>query len=251
MDDGPLQSLGCMEGHEVDSVGYSDGAVVGPQRRAEGCDRGVGVQAQVVVGELQEGLDRRSRLGRVLDRRPVRPNGRGLEVAQLSAGLGHAGGEARTGGPRLQQGRDLGLADQAALTRGGHRDAVTQQRPPERLELRVGPGQYCLTAPPRTGPVAVPHGPGQDCGLVGPVADTDGGLVPRRPHRGLGRASQQPPGRGQNLRRRPEVGAHVQHCAAWQVLADGIDQAGIGAVPAVDGLVGVTDHHQRRVRPQP
>ena len=128
---------------------------------------------------------------------------------------------------------------------------MTQQSPTQRLELRVGPGQDRLATPPRTGSVAVPHGPGQHRGLVGPVADGDGGLVARRPHRGLRRAAQQPPGRGQHLRRRSEVGAHVQHRAAGQVLADGIDQAGIGAVPAVDGLVRVTDHHQRRVRSQP
>ena len=209
----------------------------------------------MVFRELQEGAYVGAGLGRVRsvsrggEASRIRPGVGG--VAKLLASVGHAGSEARARGPDLEQGRDLGPADEAALARGGDRDVLAQQRPAQGLEQCVCAGQHRLPAPQRTGPVAMPHGSGQHRGLVGSVADGDRGVVARRSRRGLGRPAQDPARRGQHLGRGPEVGPHVQHRAPTEMLADAADQFGISAVPPVDGLVGIAYHHQRRVRAQP
>src|SRR5205085_11580473 len=48
-------------------------------------------------------------------------------------------------------------------------------------------------------------------------------------------------GDGQNLWRRAVIVAEPHQSRAWELLAEAVEIPGIGAVPGVDGLVGVAD----------
>ena len=58
-------------------------------------------------------------------------------------------------------------------------------------------------------------------------------------------------GGGEDLGGGAEVGAKVDHGTAGEVVADLVEKLGFGSVPAVDRLVRITDHHERRFGSEP
>ncbi len=244
--------------HRVGAVG----AIVeqdGAQPAAEPLGPGGRVQGEQLLGEPRHllvgheaatgvGLDRvgggpRARVVRIVgERGPLAADAR-LEV-------GDRGGERLVeAAERGEQVAHVGIVEQAAGPADAVGDAGPAERELEHRGLGVGADQHGLGGPRAPGPVVVAHGAGDPVGLVGvgPEPDDDGHrpVLAVRPQRGAPPASGEDRGGDrEDLGRRAVRVAQLDHLGARVVLGEAGEEPGVGAVPAVDRLVGVADHAQ-------
>ena len=134
--------------------------------------------------------------------------------------------------------------EQAGARSGVDRDVGVPEGGGDRVGLRVGSHQDRLVRPPAVGSLdlARPSGNSQCLGLV-VVVFGDAGLGaagPVRLHRFL--PDQQRSGGAENLGSAPVVPVEFHDLGVSEVGAEPDQVVGVGAVPPVDGLVGVSDH---------
>ena len=107
--------------------------------------------------------------------------------------------------------------------------------------------------------MGVPQGPGDARGLgllVGEAADGGHGAV-RAGRTQLARMGppaalgQHGVGHGQDLGRRPVVVLQADHAGRGVTVGQAFEEGGVGPVPGVDGLIGITDHAEVEAVAQP
>ncbi|MEZ5165166.1 MAG: hypothetical protein R2695_01270 [Acidimicrobiales bacterium] len=237
MHDRPLETLRRVERGQLHGVAHRTHAVVVAQGGDELVDARLGFEDEMVARDLEEGLDGGDPFG--------------VEIEPVGAGplVGQRRGKSLRAGPPVEQVDDLGTSQQRGLPLRPRGDPGGLECAAERRQLRVRPRQDGLVMPGGPGPATGPHGPGHDGGFLVETGHGDGGWVAARACRRLGLTPDHPGRRGQDLRCRPEVGAQTDDRDPRQVVLDPEQEVGLGPVPAVDGLVGITDHDQRRLRP--
>ena len=245
MDVRPLESLGGVEAGDIYGVGCLVGHLpslgAGPGQEAP--TRSTRVEGQELIGHPVEfgecQLPVGAAPGCVL--RSVSWLGRVLEGAQVRHAVGQGLVAASQGGQLCLH---VGTVQQATAGPGPGGYGGRPERCHHGFDLGVGPDEDGVVRPSAIGPPDVSD-PAGDPGCLGFVVgvllyDRIGARVPIGQHRVL--SDEHRGGRAQDLGGAPVVLPQFDLGGARKVGGEAVQVVGVGAVPAVDGLVLVTDH---------
>ena len=147
--DRPFESLGRMEGAELDAIGDGGDTIVGAQRREEVVDGGAAFEFEVPAGDVEERLEYRSaffaQVG-VVER-----------VRELGGGVGQDVGQRLIAVPGVDEFHHFRSPQQRSVAPGTNGDPGTLECSAHCWELRIGASEHSLVPPRRARLVTPPH----------------------------------------------------------------------------------------------